>query len=185
MTTRPSPVAAAASATAVFHRRRWALYVHLVFWTAEALFGAALLVAFALGQFEGFLANVIPVLALFILALGASYVRYCIRELRAEGPAIVIGPDGLHDRRISPQPIPWPDIGRVEVVRSAKGAVSVMFEIVPTREERLGIYGGPRFKSHVNRALGFAGYDLIRVGNDASVKGLVDAIQPFKPVRNA
>jgi hypothetical protein len=176
---------AAAAGTVTFHRRRWALYTHLVFWSAEAAFGAAMAFAFALGQFEGAVAYVIPVLAIFLSALGLVYVRYCIRELRAEGPAIVIGPEGLHDRRISTKPIPWPDIARVEVIRHARGGVSVMFEIVPTREENFGIYGGPRFKSRISRALGYCGYDLIRVGNDASVEGLVAAIQPFKPVRNA
>jgi len=175
----------AAPATVAFQRRRWALYANLAFWGAEAAFGAAMVIAFALGQFEGAISYVIPVLAIFLFALGAVYVRYCIRELRAEGPAIVIGPDGLHDRRISAKPVPWPDIARVQVVRSAKGMVSVMFEIVPAGEERAGIHRGPRFKSRINRALGFPGYDLIRVGNDSSVDGLIAAIQPFKPVRNA
>jgi hypothetical protein len=184
LTARP-PATPAAPATVTFSRRRWGHYANLVFWGAEAVFGAALVIAFALGQFDGAISYVIPVLAIFLFALGAVYVRYCIRELRAEGPAIVIGPGGLHDRRISAKPVPWADIARVEVVRSAKGMVSVMFEIVPAGEARAGIYGGPRFKSRINRAFGFPGYDLIRVGNDASAEGLIAAIQPFKPVRNA
>ena len=60
-----------------------------------------------------------------------------------------------------------------------------MFDIAPAREESFGIYGGPRFKSRFNRGLGFAGYDLVRVGNDSTVEGLIAAIQPFKPVKNA
>jgi hypothetical protein len=172
-------------ATVTFSRRRWSLYAHLVFWSAEALFGAALVIAFALGQFEGAISYVIPVLAIFLFAIGAAYVRYCIRELCAEGPAIVIGPGGLHDRRISAKPIPWPDIGRVEVIRYSRGGVSVMFDIVPARAESYGIYAGPRFKSHINRGLGFPSYDLIRVGNDSTVEGLIAAIAPFKPVKNA
>jgi hypothetical protein len=139
----------------------------------------------AVGRIEGALWYVAGGLAASIVAFGTAYAVYAVRELRAHGPAIAIGPAGLHDRRISELPIPWEAVRRVDSIRYGAMGTKVMFEIDAGQEPQFGVRLGPRIKSRINRALGLAGYDLIQMGNEASTKTLVAAISPFKTVEHA
>jgi len=120
-------------------------------------------------------------LSLFLLFIGILFAGYALFRLRDRHPPITIGPDGLHDRILSKQPIPWSDIRNLRIYPEPRGGPVVVFDLAEGAEDRAGIRKRARMAVGVNRPFGYS-YQILAMGTDAGIGPLVDAIRPYAEV---
>ncbi len=122
-------------------------------------------------------------LSLFLVLVGLLFAGYALFRIRDRHPPITIGPNGLHDRIISPRPIPWDDIRDLHVWSSPQGGPVLAFELAEGAEDRAGIYRRARIEVGFNRAAGGYSYQIHSIGTDAGIGRLVEAVRPYAEVR--
>ncbi len=174
--------AAAGSRVTVFHERTPALTLWLVVGSGAMLQGiatAAYFHSFAQDVVEG-LRLVAIGLGAFLALVGLYFASHALSRMRGQGPPIVIGPDGLHDRAVTARPVRWRDLRDLAVLR-ARGAY-VAFEIAPEAVDSVGVRPRRRIEAAFNRALGYPGYQVHMMGTDATIDRLVAAITPHASV---
>ena len=121
-------------------------------------------------------------LSLFLLLIGILFAGYALFRLRDHHPPITIGPDGLHDRILSRQPIPWADIRNLRIHPEPRGGPVVVFDLAEGAEDRAGIRKRARMAVGINRPFGYS-YQILEMGTDAGIDRLVEAIRPYADVR--
>ena len=117
-------------------------------------------------------------LALFVGCLGVYFGGYGWRRLTDAKAPIVIGPDGLHDRALSAQPIPWSEIRQLHVHDGGKYGRSVVFDLDDEAAARVGIVPTARMAVGLNRPFGY-GYRIHHGGTEATADTLTAAIAPY------
>jgi len=120
-------------------------------------------------------------LAVALVLFGLAFLAYAVGRLRGPSDAITIGPDGLHDRAVSAQPIPWRDIRDVAVVRVRSGRCLV-FGVAAGAELRAGIFLRQHLAAAFEKALGYPGYHVHIMGTEAGVESVAQAIAPYATV---
>ncbi|MCB1487656.1 MAG: hypothetical protein KDJ88_09375 [Bauldia sp.] len=124
-------------------------------------------------------------IALFLVLVGIVFAGYAMLRIRDRHPPITIGPNGLHDRIISPQPIPWEDIRDLRIWSGTRGGPVLAFDLAEGAADRAGIYRRARVEAGFNRAAGGYSYHVHSVGTDADIDRVVEAVRPFAEVRDA
>ncbi|GII59046.1 hypothetical protein Pth03_74350 [Planotetraspora thailandica] len=140
----------------------------ILFVVFGALMGLGLL-----GESDGLFARVVGWMAVLLGVVAASK---WLRQLWAGDPVVVaVGPEGIHDRRLSAQPIPWDDIDGIAVhqVRRTRFLILRMTPEAVRRHvhsapSKLGtrMYGGP---------------GIATIGLDRSFDELVAAVSKWLP----
>lgn len=121
-------------------------------------------------------------LSLFLLIIGILFAGYALFRLRDRHPPITIGPDGLHDRILSIQPIPWSDIRNLRIYPEPRGGPVVVFDLAEGAEDRAGVRRRARMAVGINRPFGYS-YQIVAMGTDAGIGPLVEAIRRYADVR--
>lgn len=132
-----------------------------------------------------------PELALGVVA-GLAVVVALGNELsaawhlwRSPGPVVVIGPEGLWDRRLSAAPIPWQALRWRRVTRSTKRSAmdAVRFELAGPEAQsaapRLRLPA--RLMAPVNRLAGLLPYAVSPVGLDTHTHWIAEACARYQP----
>lgn len=107
--------------------------------------------------------------AVLLAAIGgfAGFGLWSLSRLRKTGVVVVVDKDGITDTRLMPDPIPWAEVERCELVTGFKGARFLQLRLRPDAPSaaRLG-----KSKVLVN--------DLVLTGRG---RGLKNAIKLFAP----
>lgn len=119
-------------------------------------------------------------LALFLAWLGYYFASYAIRRLRGPEAAIVIGPDGLHDRIVSARPIAWSDIQNLRARPGGRGGTIVVFDLREGAEARAGVTFRARWSVGMSRPFGYS-YAIRHGGTEADPEKLLAACRPYLP----
>jgi len=180
---KTADAASAVRAVTVFRKRPamlafWALFGGAV--SLQGLATAGYFIFIDMPQPQG-LAIIVIGIAIALVLFGLVFLAYAVGRLRGPPDAIMIGPDGLHDRAVSGQPIPWRDITDVAVVR-VRG-LCLVFGVSAGAEMRAGIYLRQHLAAVFEKALGYPGYHVHIMGTEAEVESVAQAIAPFATVR--
>jgi hypothetical protein len=85
------------------------------------------------------------------------------RLLGASGPVITISPQGIWDRRVAAEPIPWSTVAGISTWQLRRQKVMVL-AMKPGAEERLDLTRMARWTRGANRALGADGLCISAIG---------------------
>ena len=117
------------------------------------------------------------VLGLFCMAFfGFVGLFGVVQLIRKPGQCITIGPEGLHDPRISDTPLPWRKIEEI-TVWSSRGASMLMLELDQTYEASLNQSRAYRLYKFANRLVGANGHCLNTSGFAIRFKPLKTGIR--------
>lgn len=161
--------------TQSWSKRNNRLVISGLFWAGECALGlglGALLVVEA-GVMPGWLFALAMATAVALAAIGLRLSVYCLRQLGDPTPTLVIGPEGLFDRRLSNQTIPWAEVVRLEVYHSR--TTQVMFDLSPVGDAL--IHPFERALARLARCVLLPGYSVVLIGTDADVKDVVVAMR--------
>ena len=114
-------------------------------------------------------------MSLCLAAVGVWFVVQGWRRLTGGDATLAIGPNGIHDRRLSRRPIPWGDIRNARVRAAEPQGSSLVFDLADGAEARTAITARARRVVAINRRIGFS----YRVRSpDLTVEELTAAIAP-------
>jgi hypothetical protein len=120
-------------------------------------------------------------LAVFLAALGLRRAVLCLGQIRTPSPVLAIGPDGVFDRRLAPQTIPWAEIASVDVVHML--GTRVMLGLAPAGQARIR-----PLERALARLSGFfllPGYRIFVHGTEASAEEVAAALRRHFAVARA
>lgn len=163
--------------TQSWSKRNGRLVASGLFWAVECALGlglGAILVAEGRGM-PGWLFALAMATAVGLAAIGLRLSVYCLRQLGDPEPTIVIGPEGLFDRRLSASTIPWAEIVRLEVYHSR--TTQVMFDLSPQGDAL--IHPFERALARLARCFLLPGYSMVLIGTDADVEDVVVAMRRY------
>jgi hypothetical protein len=155
-------------------RSRFFGLVNLAFGILLAAFAAANLWS-QIAEREGLVA------AGFFALLAASYVWHAAQQLGDRRPQIVVDATGLLVAAASPEPIPWPQIWRLDAGKRLVGGARVEAEVAPEVAARLKLghrYLGDNVVRLRGRSNGFA---IFAMGYDRSAAEIVAATKRYWP----
>ncbi len=161
--------------TRTWSNRRGALLGLGLFWAALALLGlvlAPVLVAETRGM-PAWMSVAGVALALFLAAIGLHLAIFCLRQLGAPAPVLAIGPQGVFDRRLAAETIPWREIRYVGVYRLR--GTQVMFELTPEGDAMVHPFG--RALARLSRLFLLPGYSVVLMGTDARAEEVAASMQ--------
>ena len=118
----------------------WLIYAH-------PTIGRTAVTPGSLGEFEAYAGAVFFGLCTVLIA----------PKLFQRGPVVSIGPQGIYDRRLSTDWIPWEAIRSVTPMQIQRQRMLVL-EVDPTADKDLPWTKGARRKAALNRAFGRYGY---------------------------
>ncbi|XUM20758.1 STM3941 family protein [Bradyrhizobium oligotrophicum S58] len=132
---------------------------------------SAICVAMALGWFDNVqpgsfseFVSYIGAVLFPVLAVGALW-----RALTTRGPVLILSREGLRDRRLAAELIPWNAVQDI-AVREARGNRSIMLSIDPAVEDKLTFNPILRWTRKADRAFGMNGLSIgaadLKIGFD-------------------
>jgi hypothetical protein len=143
--------------------------------------GLVLIASTALMVVRAVLALPDPVAVLLLLIGGAGLLLFVpgvgrlVWQLGQRRPVLDIGPDGVRDRRLSPEVLPWSavrGVGRTRVRRQE----FVTLDLVPGAEQGYLTGRTNRLMYRVNQRAGFRGLHLNVVGLRCTADELYEAV---------
>ena len=153
----------------------------LLFWVAEVAVGLLFARAGArlVGPSENGGAAVLIVMGLVLVAAGIVMAGLCWRSGRITGAAIELGPEGLLDRRLSDQRLPWQAI-RWKVIFNGR-SYAVQFDLAePTRSDAR-IHWPQRALGLLSRSLRQPEFTVSTLGTGLSAHALAKRLERFSP----
>jgi hypothetical protein len=157
--------------------RRWALTVHAVIWPMLSLFwlAAASMFLEAAHAFPGLAVALALAVCGFMVLLGGHMAYEALRQMTVPAPALAVGPDGLLDRRLAREPIPWHEIERLNIARFHTSRVRL--ELSAAGEAR--VRPVMRLLARLGRALGTPSYGVGLMGLGAVDRDVAEAVQAW------
>jgi hypothetical protein len=115
--------------------------------------------------------------------LGVGFFGLCTgvilwRLLGASGPVITISPQGIWDKRVAADPIPWSAVAGISTWEFRRQKVMVL-AMKPGAEERLDLTRMVRWTRGANRALGADGLCITAAGTKVDHDELVQICQGY------
>ncbi len=118
--------------------------------------------------------------ALVFLMIGISVAAAALRRLMAPKPLLRISRDGILDRNIAPETIPWHAIE--EIYRSDSFGQHLMLRLDAERARRLAIHRGQASLAGPDGAAVAPGHALSVKGIDQPFDAIVAAIERYRTV---
>jgi hypothetical protein len=99
----------------------------------------------------------------FVMYVGILFGAVCtlmaLRTLAQRGPVVSIGPQGVFDRRLSTDWVPWSAVAAISTA-AVNNQRFVMLELNPEAEASLPLKRSARTLSRMNAGMGLTGYAI-------------------------
>ncbi|GAA0773269.1 hypothetical protein E1180_10760 [Roseibium denhamense] len=108
---------------------------------------------------------------------GVAAISIARRLIQKDQVLVTLGPDGLHDTRVSERPIPWSGVEATSTW-SSRGNAFIIVKVAPEVEASIGLSTISRWTRIPNKVLGADGLCINPLGLDVSFKdfrSLIDA----------
>jgi hypothetical protein len=164
----------------IINRPFWAR-VFTVIWIVEVVAGLGFAAGGIgmLGAHETGVAAVLIVAGLLLAAVGVVMAGLSIQAARLKGPAIEMRPEGLLDRRIAAQIIPWEAISW-RIVFNGR-AYSLQFDVAQVQRNDLRLYWAQAAMGQFNRMFSYPELTVLTLGTGHTAHQLGNQMDRFCP----
>jgi hypothetical protein len=157
----------------------------LMFWVAEIGVGLLFVLAGAnmlrFGENSSLIVLMLILMGLVLVAAGVVMCGLCWQVARLREPAVEMTAEGLLDRRLAPNIIPWEAISW-NVIFNGR-SYSVQLDIAEPTRSAAGIYWHQRALSLFSRMLRQPAFAVVTLGTGLGAEEIGRRMTAFKPSR--